>query len=253
MTVVNWVRQTVHTAWSSPIMRPPTALFFLFLSIISASAKTRLDWNSHDHFVIQHDPEGPASLKECCHALGLEVVEQVGALENHWLVRTQKHLIKRDGSHPVMESFENIRRHAENGLKKRTVEGDSSLRIANSVRMLEQQELRKRVKRELIPENLVRRQQGLVGGAIDAFAKKFDIQDAIFPTQWHYVNDQYPKHIMNVTGLWEEGIKGKGVISAMVDDGLDYESEDLADNFVSWENSSVSINTNRFIGRFRFL
>jgi kexin len=38
---------------------------------------------------------------------------------------------------------------------------------------------------------------------------------------------------MNVTGLWEEGITGKGVISALVDDGLDYESEDLAQNFVS--------------------
>ena len=38
---------------------------------------------------------------------------------------------------------------------------------------------------------------------------------------------------MNVTALWEEGITGKGVITAFVDDGLDYTSEDLAANFVS--------------------
>jgi kexin len=38
---------------------------------------------------------------------------------------------------------------------------------------------------------------------------------------------------MNVTGLWKEGVTGKGVISALVDDGLDYESEDLKPNFVS--------------------
>jgi subtilisin family serine protease len=39
--------------------------------------------------------------------------------------------------------------------------------------------------------------------------------------------------MMNVTGLWDMGITGNGVITALVDDGLDYESEDLADNFVS--------------------
>jgi hypothetical protein len=39
--------------------------------------------------------------------------------------------------------------------------------------------------------------------------------------------------MLNVTGLWKEGITGKGVVSALVDDGLDFESGDLAANFVS--------------------
>jgi kexin len=39
--------------------------------------------------------------------------------------------------------------------------------------------------------------------------------------------------MMNVSRLWDMGITGDGVITALVDDGLDYESEDLADNFVS--------------------
>jgi kexin len=39
--------------------------------------------------------------------------------------------------------------------------------------------------------------------------------------------------MMNVTRLWDMDITGTGVITALVDDGLDYESEDLADNFVS--------------------
>jgi subtilisin family serine protease len=42
--------------------------------------------------------------------------------------------------------------------------------------------------------------------------------------------------MMNVTGVWKEGVTGKGVISALVDDGLDYESRDLAPNFVSGQS-----------------
>jgi subtilisin family serine protease len=45
--------------------------------------------------------------------------------------------------------------------------------------------------------------------------------------------------MMNVTGLWKEGVTGKGVISALVDDGLDYESDDLKPNFVSRRSMQV--------------
>ena len=39
--------------------------------------------------------------------------------------------------------------------------------------------------------------------------------------------------MVNVAPVWDMGIAGEGIISAMVDDGLDYESDDLAANFVS--------------------
>jgi kexin len=212
-------------------MKIQAALVLLLASCLCASAKTKLDWNNHDHFVIQHDPKGRASLAECCNALGVELIEQVGELENHWLVRTQKHLQRKDSEHPVIDTFNLLRRHAINELHKREPTSITSSRVVNSIKMLEKQELRKRVKRELVSP-IERRQQGLVGGAVTAYAEKFNITDPIFPTQWHFVNDQYPTHVMIVTGLWEMGITGKGVISAMVDDGLDYESEDLAANFV---------------------
>jgi len=38
--------------------------------------------------------------------------------------------------------------------------------------------------------------------------------------------------MMNATPVWEMGLTGKGVITALVDDGLDYKSDDLAANFV---------------------
>jgi kexin len=231
--------RTANNAASSSLHRStmllPSALVFLLTTCLAASAYTKLDWDKHDHFVIQHDPAGGASLRDCCRALDVELVEQVGQLDDHWLVRSQKHLAKRAESHPVIDTFNTLRIHAREGLDKRVPSSASAKDVVNSIKMLERQELRKRVKRELVPpsNSLQRRQQGLDGGAITSYAKKFDIKDPIFPTQWHYVNDQYPQHVMNVTGLWEMGVTGKGVISAMVDDGLDYESDDLAQNFVS--------------------
>jgi hypothetical protein len=54
----------------------------------------------------------------------------------------------------------------------------------------------------------------------------------MFTDQWHLVNDEYPEHMMNVIPVWDMGITGHGVISGLIDDGLDYEHRDLAPNFV---------------------
>ena len=69
-------------------------------------------------------------------------------------------------------------------------------------------------------------------------ARQQNIVDPEFTKQWHLVNDDYPEHMMNVTPVWDMGITGKGVITALVDDGLDYTSDDLAANFVSKPNDS---------------
>lgn len=60
---------------------------------------------------------------------------------------------------------------------------------------------------------------------------KLDIQDPIFMEQWHLVNTLSPGNDVNVKNVWYDGVRGKGVTVAIVDDGLDYESQDLADNF----------------------
>ncbi|KAF9151147.1 pheromone processing endoprotease [Linnemannia schmuckeri] len=71
----------------------------------------------------------------------------------------------------------------------------------------------------------------------DGFAQKFDIDDPGFRYQWHLHNTK-DKHDINVTGVWEQGINGTGVNVAIIDDGLDLTSEDLAPNFFkegSWD------------------
>ncbi|KAF9135173.1 pheromone processing endoprotease, partial [Mortierella sp. 14UC] len=71
----------------------------------------------------------------------------------------------------------------------------------------------------------------------DGFAKKFNISDPGFRYQWHLHNTK-DRHDINVTGVWEQGINGTGVNVAIIDDGLDLRSEDLASNFFkegSWD------------------
>ena len=207
-------------------MRLPTALFLLAYSL-GTLARHRLDHDSHIYYVLQHDPLGDASLDECALHLGLDVVGQVGELEHHWITRTTRlSLDTRSGEDRVYTTFRELHRRIIHDRNSSHV----ARRVVSSVKMLQRQELRQRIKRDM---SLVHRQQGDTSSPSRAVAQRLGIVDPIFPEQWHIINDQYPQHSMNVTGLWEQGITGKGIISAMVDDGLDYESDDLAANFVS--------------------
>lgn len=64
------------------------------------------------------------------------------------------------------------------------------------------------------------------------------ITDPIFKDQWHLLNVLQPGHDLNVTGVWLEGVTGHGVATAVVDDGLDMDSNDLKPNYFakgSWD------------------
>ncbi|KAF9091436.1 pheromone processing endoprotease [Mortierella sp. AD031] len=97
---------------------------------------------------------------------------------------------------------------------------------------IDKQVLRRRVKRELVID-VERRNEHVKGEAqpVDGMAAHFGIKDPGFNYQWHLHNTLQPGNDINVTGVWEQGITGKGAIVAIIDDGLDAESEDLAVNF----------------------
>lgn len=68
--------------------------------------------------------------------------------------------------------------------------------------------------------------------------EKLSINDPNFEKQWHLINPSFPGNDINVKQLWYDNITGNGVVAAIVDDGLDYENEDLKDNFCeegSWD------------------
>ncbi|KAF9469262.1 peptidase S8/S53 domain-containing protein [Collybia nuda] len=218
-------------------------LFFSTLAVVFLAQKSvlggvpaRRSYDTHNYYVIEHDPQriSGASLADVARTLGVEMVEQVGELQNHWLVRVQKpsmELVARgEIFDPVVDVFESLRNKAVSRLSSRSYDEDTiqARRVVQSVRHLSRQVLRQRVRRApppLWPPT-----------SIKGVTQKFDIRDPMFSQQWHLVNEDYPEHMMNVTPVWEMGFTGKGVISSVVDDGLDYTSDDLASNFDA-ENS----------------
>lgn len=78
---------------------------------------------------------------------------------------------------------------------------------------------------------------------------KLGINDPLFLRQWHLLNTQYPGNDVNVKNVWYNGIKGNNVTVAVVDDGLDHDSEDLKANFNakgSWDfNDNTDLPTPR--------
>ncbi|KAJ3824920.1 peptidase S8/S53 domain-containing protein [Lentinula raphanica] len=217
-------------------------------SPFSKRSFARREYTTHDYYVLEladspnplrsSSPgmptrERPLLLEEISEMLGVQVVEPAGELEGHWLVKAEKAiptLGERDLSErdPVLDTFERLKARArEDGLQRRATAQDlASRRFSSSVKSLVRQVPRQRVKRAPID---VRQD---VDQTARVVATRLGIQDPLFPDQWHLVNDEFPQHMMNVTGIWETlGITGKGVITSLVDDGLDYESEDLKDNF----------------------
>ena len=66
-----------------------------------------------------------------------------------------------------------------------------------------------------------------------AVAKRLGIKDPQFPEQWSLINKENPMYSLNVVPVWEDlKYTGKGVITAVVDDGLMADHKDLESNFV---------------------
>jgi len=202
----------------------PTA--FLLLQTVLGAFPAKRFYDTHNYYAIEHD-SNLASLDDVLRALGLELVEQAGELKNHWLVRTLKkqHNSRGENEDLVIEAFRQLQARASTLLSVRSEDADYTRRIAASVKYLSKQELRQRVKRAppKLPDDYALSRKT---------ASRFGIQDPLFERQWHLVNNKFPEHSMNATSVWEMGLTGKGIISSLVDDGLDYTSDDLAANFV---------------------
>ncbi|QPG77201.1 hypothetical protein FOA43_004608 [Brettanomyces nanus] len=73
---------------------------------------------------------------------------------------------------------------------------------------------------------------------VEKAREEFGINDPGFSDQWHILNTQFPGDDVNVLPIWRQNITGHGVITAIIDDGLDMDNPDLKDSFCpegSWD------------------
>ncbi|THH05008.1 hypothetical protein EW145_g5113 [Phellinidium pouzarii] len=214
-------------------MRSPIFFTGLLLCVaISTSAASsarqiarpaKRSYDTHSYYVLEHDPTLDVSVQDCADALGAEVVERVGELYDHWLLRSQKIVSDNnaeiDTEDAVLSAYSRLLQ--DHGLHKRDP-------LSLAIKHVARQVPRQRVKRATPPASIDDSDSQSLARDI---AQRLGIADPLFQDQWHLVNEDFPEHMVNATPLWDMGITGEGIISCLVDDGLDYESEDLAENF----------------------
>ncbi|KAH8827302.1 peptidase S8/S53 domain-containing protein [Flagelloscypha sp. PMI_526] len=227
-------------------LRPTLFLCTIFFQLVATSRPAKRNYLDFNYYVLEQPASAAVSLADIAHELNVEIVEQAGALRNHWLVRAPKPPLEKRESSPhdlVLARYHSLQREARTSSAS-ALAGEHSRRkteaanIISSIRGLTLQVPRQRTKRAPPP---IRpgQNQGDDDGAKEEIdeksakgvASRMGFQDPLFAEQWHLVNDEYPEHMMNVVPVWEMGITGKGVITSLVDDGLDYTSEDLKDAF----------------------
>ncbi|KAK3581011.1 hypothetical protein CHS0354_013905 [Potamilus streckersoni] len=71
--------------------------------------------------------------------------------------------------------------------------------------------------------------------------RRMSFSDPFYPNQWHLHNTFKYNMDINVTGVWDLGVTGKGVTVAVVDDGLEWNNPDIMTNYNaagSWDLNS---------------
>jgi kexin len=222
------------------------ACLLLGLPLSSATLAVR-DHEQNDYFVLQledgHHPEVVAQ------RLGAKYVGRTGELDGHYTFSSPK-----GSSQDVDMTLTELRRRRRKRSGVDAIDTSFMKRTQGleGVIWSQKQELRQRlVKRPPPPLGLQSRQKSAEQQTqdksveqqeaiqrLDQIATQLDIGDPIFKEQWHLFNPIQLGHDMNVSGVWLQGITGQGVISAVIDDGLDMYSDDLKANYYangSWD------------------
>lgn len=225
-------------------MRLWTSALVLAAALTSAARSTR-DYDAYDYYAVHlrpgQDPQTAAT------QLGLQFDGPLGELDDHYIFRDVDTKFEYDHIKTQKDDLKRRRGKREAGAELP--------HILDHVLLSRKQELHKRfplVKRNVperaIPDWVRLRQGGFTGLASQevewavaektAIAMNLSISDPIFLEQWHLYNTREIGHDINVTGVWAQNITGKGSTVCIVDDGLDFHSDDLKDSYFaqgSWD------------------
>ncbi|KAJ3505487.1 hypothetical protein NM208_g16188 [Fusarium decemcellulare] len=206
------------------------------LAVLAHGSRIARDYSKNDYYVLHLDrstaPDQVAS------RLGLTHEGQLGALDDHHVFRASK------AEHDIVK-----REITERKRRKRDLGGSDPL---DGILLSKKQQARKHLEKRVIPPrprdlplsakdthkvaNIEAREKA--AAYQESIMKKLEIADPIFTEQWHLINTIQVGHDVNVTGLWLDGITGSNVTVAVVDDGLDMNSDDLKPNYFaegSWD------------------
>ncbi|CCT65047.1 probable Kex protein [Fusarium fujikuroi] len=215
-------------------MKIASLLSLAGLTALAHGSRPARDYALNDYYVLHLDttttPDQVAS------RLGFTHEGQLGALDDHHVFRARK------AEHDIVK-----REITERKRRKRDLGGSDPV---DGILLSKKQQARQHLfKREIPPPpkgyvpQLARREspveaRDLMSKYQASIMKELDIQDPIFKEQWHLLNPTQVGHDVNVTGLWLDGITGKNVTVAVIDDGLDMHSDDLKPNYFaagSWD------------------
>ncbi|KAK5084234.1 pheromone processing endoprotease [Lithohypha guttulata] len=218
-----------------------TILRFNAHLISSAIVQTR-NYDSFDYFVVQlqqsTDPQTLAS------KLNATFEGPLGELPNHFTFSCPK-----AQSADVEATLEELRH--KRLLRKRGLSIEDDPEELQGLQWHQKQELKQRhVKRVPAPPTgwqkprqannagQLDQQQQADKARLEEIASSLDIHDPIFLEQWHLLNYIQKGIDVNVTGVWQNGVTGQGVTACVIDDGLDFTSNDLKPNYYangSWD------------------
>ncbi|KAF7713919.1 Kexin [Penicillium ucsense] len=198
------------------------------------------DYETRDYFALHLDETAPPST--VAQALGARHEGQIGELTGHHtfsLPREQS--ADADAVLVSLKQARKLRRRSGEGAGPRS--GDPLEGILWSQKLdPPRQKLFKRA--SPAPQKGPAKQSARAKADVKQLAEQnklmeaLQITDPTFKDQWHLFNAAQPGHDLNLTGVWLEGITGQGVVTAMVDDGLDMYSNDLKPNYFakgSWD------------------
>lgn len=209
-------------------MKLSSVLGLLGLASLSSQShvfREKRDHVNNDYYVLELDTS--TSPQDVAQRLGLEHERELEGLRGHHIFRAPT-----SADDVVKLALREQRRRKRDGLGGRDV--------LDGVHFSEKQTLRQRLSKRIIPPRpddlplKPRLPQNPVQSAVEERAQimsDLQIVDPIFKDQWHLFNAVQLGHDVNVTGVWLEGITGKNVTVAIIDDGLDMDSNDLKDNY----------------------
>lgn len=208
---------------------------------VSASIQYR-DYDSYDYFAVQiHKFSNPETLAT---RLNATFEGSLGELPDHYMFSCPK-----SQSADLETSLQELKKGRL--LRKRGLSIAERSDELSGLQWHAKQELKQRhVKRVPAPPiGWKQPRQGTNAAQLDQtqqadktrfeqIATELEISDPIFLEQWHILNYIQKGVDVNVTGVWQNGITGKGVTSCVIDDGLDFTSNDLKPNYYangSWD------------------